>query len=332
MLKKRSKQAGGTAIIINATAGKHSGKASALQMAARIMTEPHLVFTTHSLGELEAAAREIASRSDVRVLGVFGGDSTASSSLKSVISKSDPDRPNPLIFHLAGGTMNTIARSAGMVKDGDKPEDIILLAKRVKQKLDAGIPPDVVHLSPLCINDDYGFLFGAGTPASFLQEYYKEPVRGKARAFEVVCDAFKSELIALLTFRKKARHSFFTEVHARIVLPEGHDPPVAPYMTHTAIMCGTVEQIGLGCHGLPEARSKVGHFMLRSTSLSFWGVMMNAPLLFMGRPVPFMFDAVVPSLKISFEGPTNIMIDGDIKPGDSEYNLSLGPTLKFITG
>lgn len=332
MLKKRGKQAGGTAIIINGTAGKHAGKASALQMAARIMAEPHLVFTTNSRGELESAARDIASRPDIKVLGVFGGDSTASSSLKSVISKRDPDHPNPLIFHLAGGTMNTVARSAGMVKDGDKPEDIVRLAKRVKEKLDAGIPPDVVHLSPLCINQDYGFLFGAGTPMSFLEEYNQGSVRGKGRAFKVICDTLKSELLALMTLRKKAKHSFFSEVHARIVLPEGHEPPVAPYMTHTAIMCGTVEQIGLGCHGLPEARAKVGHFMLRSTSLSFWGVMMNAPLLFMGRPVPFMFDAVVPRLKISFEGATNIMIDGDIKPADAEYDISLGPTLKFITG
>jgi diacylglycerol kinase family enzyme len=302
-------------------------------MAARIMTSPDLVFTTTSLGELEHAARQIASHPEVAVLGVFGGDSTASSSLKSVISKMRPDKPNPLILHLVGGTMNTVARSAGLVKDGDRPEDIVHLAQKVRMKIDAGLPLGITPLAPLCINDDYGFLFGAGTAATFLEEYYKDPVRGKKRAIKVFAETFVSELSALLTFRKKARHTFFSKVDASVIFPEGHDPRVASQMTHTVILCGTVEHIGLGCKGLPLARSVDGCFHLRSTNTSFWGTLMSSPLLFAGSTsIPSMFDAVVPSAKIKFVGPAKIMIDGDVKPAEEEYSLSMGPTLNFITG
>lgn len=333
MASERAAKRGKTAIIVNANAGKHNGRGSALQMAAQILTAPDLVFTTKSLAELEHAARQIASHPEIAVLGVFGGDSTASSSLKSVISKMRPDKPNPLILHLVGGTMNTVARSAGLVKDGDKPDDIVRLAQKVRKKIDAGLPLGITPLAPLCINDDYGFLFGAGTAATFLEEYYKDPVRGKRRAIKVFADAFVSELAALFTFRKKARRSFFSEVHASIVFPEGHEPRVAPQGTHTTILCGTVEHIGLGCKGLPLARSEDGCFHLRSTNTSFWGTLMNSPLLFAGSTsIPFMFDTVVPSAKIKFTGPSKIMIDGDVKPAEEEYGISMGPTLNFITG
>jgi len=318
-----------TVVILNTNAGKHAGKASALRAAGAILTAPHLQYTTSSLAELEHVTRTIANDHPDMVV-IMGGDSTASTTLTSVLGKLDPSRPSPHILLFAGGTMNTVARSIGMVKSGDRPEDIVHLAQRVRAKLDAGMPLAVFPLSPLRINDSLGFLFGAGTPARFLERYNEASVRGKRRALRVVAEAFMSELVALFT--KKAPRSVMETVHASVCFPVGCEDPCAPLMSHTAIMCAAVDQIGLGIRGMPDAWAKPGHFMVRSTDLSFWGIIANSGFFYAGLPMASTFDAVVPEAFITFTRPANIMIDGDVTPGETTYRISSGPVLNFITG
>lgn len=159
-----------------------------------------------------------------------------------------------------------------------------------------------------------------------------EQALGKERAIRVVRETLWDEIRALFTFRPS--HRILTApVHAEIGLPEGHDPPVAPFMTHTGIMVSTVVDVGMGCRGMPYARQEAGKFMLRSTSLSFWGLATNVPLLWNGLPLAAnTFDAVVPSLNIKYREPTVTTLDGDMRPPTRRDIIECGPLLTFIVG
>jgi hypothetical protein len=97
-------------------------------------------------------------------------------------------------------------------------------------------------------------------------------------------------------------------------------------------MLGTIDQIGMGFRGLPDARSKPGHFMLRSTDLGFWGLLGASPALLMGTGHPSFFDAVVPGVDIEYAQPTDVTLDGEICRGRTLDRIRCGPLLTFITG
>ncbi len=159
-----------------------------------------------------------------------------------------------------------------------------------------------------------------------------EKALGKERAIRVIRETIWDELKAVLTLRGSNR-ILTRPVHAEIELPDGNDPPVAPFMTHTGIMVSTVIDLGMGCRGMPDARKEAGKFMLRSTSLSFWGLLTNAFLLWNGLPLAAnTFDAVVPSLNIKYREPTVTTLDGDLRQPTRRDTIQCGPLLEFIIG
>jgi hypothetical protein len=72
--------------------------------------------------------------------------------------------------------------------------------------------------------------------------------------------------------------------------------------------------------------------MLRSTHLSFWGLVGSLGPLWAGLPLPATFDAVVPHLTIDYQEPTIATVDGDLKPPRTSDVIGCGPALSFITG
>lgn len=238
-----------------------------------------------------------------------------------------PDTPLPQILIIPIGTMNNLATTIGLTR-----HPAVKLAELFAAKLRENRPLDVTHLTPLKINDEYGFLYGTGLPVNFLQKYYEDPKkRGRKRALKVILATLGNEIASLVTFRK-SRQILTRPVHAKITLPEGNEPPVAPLMTHTGILCASIDQVGLGCRAMPDARSRPGCFMLRSTSLSFWGLAVSLGALWVGLPLPATFDAVVPHLTIDYQEPTIATVDGDMKPPGTCDRITCGPTISFITG
>jgi hypothetical protein len=238
-----------------------------------------------------------------------------------------PAAPIPQILIIPIGTMNNLATTLGLTK-----HPAVKLAELIAAKIRDKRPLDVTPLNPLKINDEYGFLYGTGLPVNFLQKYYEDPKhRGPRRAIKVVLTTIGNEILSLLTFRK-SKQILTRPVHATITLPEGNDPPVAPFTTHTGIICASIDDIGLGCRAMPKARSQPGCFMLRSTHLSFWGLVGSLGPLWAGLPLPATFDAVVPHLTIDYQEPTIATVDGDLKPPRTSDVIGCGPALSFITG
>ena len=316
------------AVVTNPNAGKNTPRAGLGKVIASILTTPHWTYNPETLVALEETAKELRhDRPDIIVIA--GGDGTVHQTLSKLLLEHEhsPDTTIPQILIIPIGTMNNLATAIGLTR-----HPAVKLAEFVAAKLRENRPLDVTHLSPLKINDEYGFLYGTGVPVNFLQKYYEDRKnRGRMRAIKVILATLGNEIASLVTFRK-SKQILTRPVHAKITLPDGNDPPVAPFMTHTGILCASIDQVGLGCRAMPEARSKPGCFMLRSTHLSFWGLAMSVGALWVGLPLPATFDAVVPHLTIDYQEPTIATVDGDMKPPRTRDVITCGPTVSFITG
>ena len=316
------------AVVTNPNAGKNTPRAGLGKVIASILATPRWTYNPETLSALEGTAKELShDRPDILVIA--GGDGSVHQTLSKVLLEHEhsPDTPLPQILIIPIGTMNNLATTIGLTR-----HPAVKLAELLAAKIHENRPLDVTHLNPLKINDEYGFLYGTGLPVNFLQKYYEDPKkRGAKRAIKVILATLGNEIASLVTFRK-SKQILTRPVHAKITLPDGNDPPVAPFMSHTGILCASIDQVGLGCRAMPEARSKPGCFMLRSTRLSFWRLAMNLGALWVGRTLPDTFDAVVPHLTIDYQEPTIANVDGDMKQPRTSDIITCGPTVSFITG
>ena len=316
------------AVVTNPQAGKNTPRAGLGKVISSILATPRWTYNPETLSALEGAAKQLShDRPDILVIA--GGDGTVHQTLSKVLLEHEhsPATPIPQILIIPIGTMNNLATTLGLTK-----HPAVKLAEFVAAKIRDKRPLDVMPLNPLKINDEFGFFYGAGLPVNFLQKYYEDRKRrGPKRAIKVVLATLGNEIVSLLTFRK-SKQILTRPVHATITLPDGNDPSVAPSTTHTGIICASIDDIGLGCRAMPQARSQPGCFMLRSTRLSFWGLVASLGPLWAGLPLPATFDAVVPHLTIDYQEPTIATVDGDMKPPRTNDVIGCGPTVSFITG
>jgi ABC-type polar amino acid transport system ATPase subunit len=122
-------------------------------------------------------------------IAIHGGDGTLHKSLTAII-RAWNDRPLPPIAVLPGGTMNVVSASLGI---GGHPESIVAeLAATVR----AGRDLPVIDRRCLKVGDTYGFVFGNGLMANFLQEYYAgQDGYGPGRALWLLARTFSSALV-----------------------------------------------------------------------------------------------------------------------------------------
>ena len=316
------------AVVANPNAGKNTPRAGLGKVIASILTTPHWIYTPETLTELGETAQKLG-RDRPDILVIVGGDGTIHQTLSKVLleHESAPGTLLPQVLIIPVGTMNNIATAIGLTR-----HPALKLAKVVAAKIRENHPLDVTYRNPLKINDEFGFLYGAGLPVNFLQKYYEDRrKRGRTRAIKVILSTLGNEVSALVRL-KHPTQTLTQPVHATISFPNNHEPPVVPYTTHTAIMCASVDNLGLGCRGMPDATSQPGCFMLRSTQLTFWGIAASLGALWAGLPLPATFDAVVPRVRIDYQEPTIATIDGDMMAPTSCDLIACGPTLSFITG
>jgi diacylglycerol kinase family enzyme len=346
------------AVITNKNAGRGTPRAGLGRVIGSILATPYRHYDTATLGELDSAVRRIAAdRPDI--FAFAGGDGSVHQILTRLIREYGTQGiALPKLLYIPTGTMMNIGRSIGLDRMSAVDFSKRMAAKIAAQQRGEDVQFDVAHLNPMLVNDQYGFIYGSGLPVNLLHQYEKAPhfcedrescgfrckwaspdrergtcprcgkklIReglGPWRAIQVIVGAFLS---------RRRRRELTKPVHARVTLPDGFDPPVAPYMTHTALMVATVDQLGMGCRGMPDAMGTPGHFMLRTTQHSLWGFAANLGLIWAGLPVPGMFDAVARGVTIEYTEPTVATIDGDMMPPSTLHRIECGPRLTFITG
>ena len=349
-----------TAVITSKRAGVGTARAGLGTVIGSMLATPYRHYDTATLGELDAAVKRIAAdRTDIAFF--TGGDGALHVIVTRLIREYGAlGLPMPLLGYIPTGTMMNTGKSLDLDR-----MSAVDFARRLSEKIEAqrrgeDVPFNVAHLNPIMIGDQYGFIYGAGVAVNFLQEYERAnhrcedrehcgfgckwsqagrhkgvcPKCGKKLAREGLGPWRAIKVILGSLFSRKKRRQLMRPVYARIRLPDGHEKPVAPSMEHTALMVATVDQLGMGMRGMPDAMSKPNHFMLRSTQLSYWQLAFPTTLgaLWAGLPLPRTFDAVVPSIVIEYEEPTIATLDGDMLPPATRHEISCGPMLRFITG
>jgi hypothetical protein len=349
-----------TAVVTSKRTAAGTSRAGLGKVIGSILATPYRHYDTATLAELDHAIKRIAvDRPDI--FAFTGGDGAVHVIVTRVIREYEARGiPLPIFAYIPIGTMMNIGRSLDLDR-----MPAIDLAERFALKIEAqrggaAAPFRVKHIQPIKVNDEYGFIYGSGLPVNFLQEYEKADYRCEdaarcgfvckwaiAQRHKGACPkcarklsrealgpwrAIKVIFGSLISRRKRRR--LMKPVHAKVTLPDGQDRPVAPFMTHSALMVATVDQLGMGMRGMPEAMSRPNHFMLRSTQMSYWRLALPTTLgaLWTGLPLPQTFDAVLPSLVIDYEEPTVATLDGDMLPASDRHVISCGPMLKFITG
>jgi diacylglycerol kinase family enzyme len=286
---------------------------------ARILGDTGRVIAPLSLDDLMDQAKQLA-RSPPDVIGIHGGDGTLHRTVAALIQAfgNSVERLPPLAI-LAGGTMNVVARSLGI---STKPER--LLAALVKGAR-AGKPPDTIVRRCLRVGGSFGFVFGNGLMANFLEEYYARGGYGAGRAIWILFRTFASALV----WGGYARR-IFRRFRGR-VLVEGQ---ALPWKSLTGVGAATVREVGLGFKLNHRADEDPDRFSV--LAIHAGPVTLAADLVPVHRGLGIdprrAYSAVASTLVIEpDEGEISYTIDGDLYRATGPLEIGLGPPLRFVT-
>jgi diacylglycerol kinase (ATP) len=252
-------------------------------------------------------------------IAIHGGDGTLHKSLTAII-RAWNDRPLPPIAVLPGGTMNVVSASLGI---GGHPESIVAeLAATVR----AGRELPVIDRRCLKVGDTYGFVFGNGLMANFLQEYYAgQDGYGPGRALWLLARTFSSALVDG-DFAKKV----FRRFEGRVVV----DGTELPWRRLTGVGAATVREVGLGFklnHRADEDPQRFSVLAIHSGPLS---LAMDMVPVHQGRGVApgRAYSAVASRLQIHPDtaGEHIYTIDGDLYRARGPLEVTLGPPVRFF--
>jgi diacylglycerol kinase (ATP) len=252
-------------------------------------------------------------------IAVHGGDGTLHKSLTAVI-RAWGDRPLPPIAVLPGGTMNVVASSLGI---GGRPEGIVAeLAAAVR----TGRPLPTIDRRCLKIGDTYGFVFGNGLMANFLEEYYSgEDGYGPGRALWLLARTFSSALVEGAYAEK-----VFRRFEGRVLV----DGTELPWRRLTGLGAATVREVGMGFklnHRADEDPQRFSVLAIHSGALS---LALDLVPVHQGRGVApeRAYSAVASRLEIfpDTTGEHLYTIDGDLYRAVGPLEVGLGPPVRFF--
>ncbi len=276
---------------------------------------------TNRIEDIEAVAREFKAN-DIDILALNGGDGTNHVTLSQFIEVYGDD-PLPKIALLRGGTMNTVSNALGI---RGKPST--LLANLV-EKYYTGRPFETSMRDILKVTDDersrYGFIFGNGLVANFLELYYDTDDPSPATAAVLLTKA----IATLPVGGGELIESIIRPFRASIEMP--HE--TWPERDYSAVIASTVDQIGLGFRPFIRCQEKEGTFHLLGVTSGAFGVTTSFPRIRLGLPLneDKFPSEVAPRAIFRSPDPISYTIDGDMHIADSgEVTLECGPRLEII--
>ncbi len=277
---------------------------------------------TNKVEDVTAVAQKFL-ESDIDVLALNGGDGTNHVTLTRFIEVYG-DHPLPKIALLRGGTMNTVSQSVGI-----RGTPARLLANLV-EKYYTGQPFETTERDTLCVRDEhgphYGFIFGNGLIANFLDVYYETGRPSPAIAGVLVSRALAE--MAVGGGPTVAR--LFKPFHAELTFDSGEVWPARDYQ---AVMAATVDQIGLGFRPFIRAEERPGTFHLLGLTAPALAVAQMLPRIRLGLPLSQeqMASEVAREVVMRADEPISYTVDGDMHTShDGVVTLSAGPRVEII--
>lgn len=275
---------------------------------------------TNSLEDLARVAESFRDRK-IDVLAINGGDGTISRTLTAFI-KAYGDLSLPKVLILKGGTINVLAENLGL---HGTPEAILV---RYIESLSGVHQATSRHYRTLTAEGHYGFLFGNGAVANYLEEFYRNKTGPIGSIFLILKIYFWS------LFHPERFKAIIGErtYHFRF---DGGRLDLGLRST-SAVMASTVEKMPLGPKLFPDARRQCDLFSFFSLEIPALKLPFRLPLaLSFNRPGQRFgrINRLVSSLEITTQDlkPQKYTLDGELfESHGGKLEVSLGPPVEFI--
>ncbi len=276
---------------------------------------------TNRIEDIEEVARQFKD-SDIDILALNGGDGTNHVTLTTFIEIYGDD-PLPRIALLRGGTMNTVSNGIGI--RGKPPR---LLANLV-EKYYTDRPFETTTRDIIKVTDEkgtrYGFIFGNGIVANFLELYY-----GTGNPSPTTAALLLAKGMATLPVGGgEITDQLFRPFNASVDMGD----LVWPERDYTAVLASTVDQIGLGFRPFIRCQEQEQTFHMLGVTAGAIGVAVAFPRLRLGLPVDEdkFPSAVADRAVFRSSEPISYTVDGDMHIAESGVvTLETGPRLEII--
>ncbi len=256
-------------------------------------------------------------REDIDILAINGGDGSNHVTLTHMLQIWG-DHPLPKISLLRGGTLNTISEACKI------KGSTTWLLYNLAEKYGAGEPFETIHRDLLRINDHYGFLFGNGIIANFMDTYYESGTPSPSHGAAVLLRGVGSAITGGALAKKWTR-----KINARVVI----DGEEISETSFTAIMAATIHEIGIGFTPWYRCEDEPGTFHVLLLTGSAMDVATQVPYIYFGRALhpKLGWDIVAKDVLIESEEPFGFTIDGDMHwSEDGRIHLGVGPRVEII--
>lgn len=310
----------GIGIISNPHSRRNRRHPEQMRRLAYILGQDDNHELTNRIEDVGDAARQFKAN-DIDILALNGGDGTNHVTLTKFIEVWG-ERPLPKIALLRGGTMNTVSNSVGV-----KGTPSRLLANLV-EKYYTNQPFETTQRDLIKVTDHsgsrYGFIFGNGLVANFLEVYYADGDPSPAIAAKLLGKAALGTLL-----NNELNQRLFRPFRARIQM----DHAVWAERDYVSVLASTVDQIGLGFRPFIRSEETPHTFHLLGITSGALETVTQLPRIRLGLPVPEekIRSAVAASAEFISEEPIGYTIDGDMHVAQDGYvKLEAGPRLEII--
>lgn len=272
---------------------------------------------TKSLDDLYRVAEQFKA-AEIDVLGINGGDGTIHVTLTAFL-KVYAGAPLPKIAILCGGTLNTIAAGLGIAGTPDQ------LLFEVIDQYHSGEEFKIVQRPIMKIDQHYGFLFGNGLVANFLEAYYATGKPSPSTGAWLV-----ARTIASAMWRGPFIRRIFRRVMAQVKV-DGREWEQRDFAT---VIAATVPEIGIGFRPFYRCMESLEQFALVGFTCKPMGLIGSLPRIYRGLPVKkkHAISVLASEMTIVPDQDVAYTIDGDLhqhKAG-TEMRLGVGPVLDLI--
>ncbi|HLG19582.1 MAG TPA: diacylglycerol kinase family protein [Bdellovibrionota bacterium] len=272
--------------------------------------------TSRNPSELPSALADVQ-RTDPEILLVCGGDGTLRQTLTHLLAAYG-GKPLPRIAILPAGTMNTVATSLGIT--GSPLHRLQYLLQRRNQQ----VPFTVARRHLLEMNRHFGFIFGLGGFAHFIENYSERENPTPFRGFTLLAKTILSALVDG-PFSKQMFPDFNASVWR-------DDQPFLQDATITNVAAASIRHIGFRFKPFFGAEQPDGEFGMLVFRTRPRSLLFHLPRLFTGKPVsdPNLIQLPAKSALVKLNSPQRPMLDGDLLNASKEFQLRSGPSVDFV--
>jgi diacylglycerol kinase (ATP) len=305
------------AIIVNCNAGDLRKDAGLIEHL-RTLSSGVPVHVTDDLAALQTVCDSLA-RARVSVVGVVGGDGTASATL-TALWRAWGDAPLPRIALLRGGSMNTVANSLGVRRGSSEQLLPGLLAALRRPELQRVRARRVMRVA----EQRLGFLFGTGVWYGYLAETYRDGPPNVPKYVSVLGRLFASAAVNGAMLQRVAKST-----PTALQFPDA-EWPAQPYL---CIAAGVVPDVGFGFKPFPRSFSLDDSFELLAIHGNARALLSALPGLRMGRGLGASCARSTITSFAELRAQTGVVeysVDGDVDSVEGPLTIGMGPRFEFL--